>query len=298
MLKIPTFHRVALFIDADNVLSHLEQILRIADHYGRLEICRAYGDWEKPPLFASYDTVRNLNIECVQVDRRLARKDTTDKQLMIEAGEILGTGAADLFIIVSGDGDFRQLCAHIKQKKCKVVGIGNKGQTSSHLQESCDLFHYIEDLVEVLIQFEQAQRRQEFMVLFFHALDAMPDDQDGWVHCGPLGTKLRELDPGFEARFGGKKLSEWLSDLSDLVEINAQMVRIADPEIPERIALLREACLQVQRSNGMAHIGQIGQILRNSDVGFESHFGKKKLSEWLDEYPHIFKRYENYVALL
>jgi hypothetical protein len=117
---------------------------------------------------------------------------------------------------------------------------------------------------------------------------------------GPLGKKLREreLDSGFEARFGGKKLSEWLSDLSDLVEINAQMVRIADSEIPERIILLREAYLQVRRSNGMAHIGQIGQILRKLDAGFESHFGKKKLSEWLDEYPYIFKRHENYVALL
>lgn len=295
MLNIPTFNRVALLIDADNAqLSHLEQILKIAEHYGHLKICRAYGDWKKLPLSASYDNVHNLNIECIQVDR--VAKDTSDKQLIIEAVEILGAGDSDLFIIVSGDGDFRQLCEHIKQKARKVVGIGNKGQTSPYLQESCDLFHYIEDLAEVLVQLEQT-RQQEFMDLLFRALASMPCDNEGWVHCGPLGTKLRELDSGFEDRFGNKRLSEWLHDLIGQVEINAQMVRLADPEIPKRIALLREAFIQVQRPDSLAHIGQIGQILRILDVGFESHFGKRRLSEWLDDYPYIFKRYENYVAL-
>jgi len=293
MLNIPTFHRVVVLIDADNAqLSHLEQILKIADHYGHLEICRAYGDWKKRPLSASYDDVRNLNIECVQVERA---KDAADKQLMIEAGEILGAGDADLFIIVSGDGDFRQLCERIKQKVRKVVGIGNKGQTSAHLKESCDSFYYIEDLAEVLIQLEHTQ---EFMDLLFRALASMPCDKDGWVHRGPLGNKLRDLDSGFEDRFGNKKLSEWLRDLSGQVEINAHMVRLADPEIPKRIALLREAVIQVQRPDSLAHIGQIGQILRTLDAGFESHFGKRRLSEWLDDYPYIFKRDENYVALL
>lgn len=295
MLNIPTFHRVALLIDADNAqLSQLELILKIANHYGHREICRAYGDWKQPPLSASYDDVRNLNIECVPVKR--VAKDTTDKQLMIDAGKILGKGDIDLFIIVSGDGDFRQLYENIKQEGRKVVGIGNKRQTSAYLQKSCDSFHYIEDLTEVLIQLEQT-RRHEFMDLLFRALASMPCDKEGWVHCGPLGTKLRELDSGFEDRFGDKKLSKWLHDLTDQVEINAQRVRIADPEIPKRIALLREAFGQVQRPDSLAHIGQIGQILRTLDAGFESHFGKRKLSEWLDEYPYIFKRYKDYVTL-
>lgn len=125
----------------------------------------------------------------------------------------------------------------------------------------------------------------------------MPCDQAGWVSFGALGNKLRELDSGFEIRFGRKRLSEWLHGLNDQVEINAQMVRLVDPKISERIALLRKACIQVQRPNGLAHIGQIGQILRKLDAGFESHFGKRRLSEWLDDYPYIFKRDENYVVL-
>ncbi len=132
MFSIPTFHRVALLIDADNTqLNHLEQILKISEYYGNLKICRAYGDWKKLPLSTSYNRVQGLNIKTIQVDR--LAKDTTDKQLLIEAGEILGAGDADLFVIASGDGDFRVLCERIKQKGRKVIGIGNKGQTSTHL---------------------------------------------------------------------------------------------------------------------------------------------------------------------
>ncbi|MBZ0281118.1 MAG: NYN domain-containing protein [Anaerolineae bacterium] len=223
IINIPTSHRVALLIDADNIqLSQLEQILKISDYYGNLEISRAYGDWKKSPLSAAYDDVCNLNIECIQVDR--VAKDTTDKQMMIEAGEILGADAADIFIIASGDGDFRLLCERIKHKGRKVVGIGNKGQTSTHLRDSCDAFHYIERLEEALIQLEQT-RLQEFKALLFRALDSNPCGKEGWVHCGLVGKKLRELDSGFENRFGGKKLSKWLSDLGGQLDIRGQMVR-------------------------------------------------------------------------
>ncbi len=216
MLQIPTSTRVALLIDADNIpLNRLKEILKLVANYGQLKICRAYGDWKKPQLSPYRDTVRKLNIKPVQVDR--VEKNATDKRLIIEADKIMRKNTPDLFIIVSGDGDFRQLCERIKERGRKVVGIGNKGQTSPHLREACDDFYYIEDLEETL---EQA----------------------------PL-------------------------------------------------AFLRKAYIQIQRPNGMAHIGQLGQILRKLDPGFESHFGKRKLSKWLDDYPTIFKRDDNYVTL-
>jgi uncharacterized protein (TIGR00288 family) len=228
MFSIPTFHRVALLIDADNTqLNHLEQILKISRYYGNLKICRAYGDWKKQPLSISYKRVRGLNIKTIQVDR--VAKQTTDKRLLSEAREILRADNADLFVIVSGDGDFRQLCEQIKQKGRKVVGIGNEGHSSTHLRASCDTFYYIEHLVEDLIQLEQT-RLQEFKALLLRALCSIPCDREGQVNFGPLGNKLRELDLGFENRFGGKKLSEWLSDLSSYLDISGQMVRVIDPE--------------------------------------------------------------------
>ena len=121
------------------------------------------------------------------------------------------------------------MCERIKQKGRKVVGIGNKGQSSTHLQTSCDIFYYIEHLEEDLIQLEQT-RLQEFKDLLFRTLDSIPCDKEGWIDFGALGKKLRKLYSGFENRFGGKKLSEWLSDLSSHLDVNGQMVRVIDPE--------------------------------------------------------------------
>lgn len=221
MLNIPTFHHVVLLIDADNAqLSNLDQILKLVRHYGNLKICRAYGDWEKPPLSAFRDKVDILNIERVTVDR--IGKDTTDKRLMIEASKILGRGDADLFIVVSADGDFRQLCEAIKEEGRQVIGIGNKKQTSPHLEKSCDTFHYIEDLEKTLIQLEKSPLL-EFKVLLFDTLTEIPCDSEGWVNLGLLGKKLRE-DPTFKKRFNGK-LSKWLNMLGNQIEIKDQSVR-------------------------------------------------------------------------
>lgn len=291
MLNIPTFQRVALLIDADNAqLSHLEQILKISKYYGKMTICRIYGDWRQPPLSAWKKKIKPASVKIIQVNR--IAKQATDKKLMKQAIKILCAGEADIFVIASGDGGFKQLCERIKQKGRKVVGIGNKGQTSTHLKASCHLFYCIEDLEEEILKLEQTR---QFKALLYRALDSIPCDKDGWVHFGPLGTKLRELDSDFENRFGSKKLSEWISDLRDDFEIHEQLVR--DRETTERIALMRAACIQVQHTDGRAHISQIGQVLRKVDSRFKSLFGKKKLSEWLDAYPHIFKRCENYVSL-
>ena len=149
MSSIPISRRVALLIDAENVqLTYLPHILNFSHRYGNLKICRAYGDWKKPPLSTHLNRARSLNIEIIQVDR--VAKDTADKQLMIEAGEILGHNNAEIFIIATGDGDFKLLCERIKRKGKTVIGIGNKGQTSTSLRKSCNEFHNFERLERFL----------------------------------------------------------------------------------------------------------------------------------------------------
>lgn len=147
--------RVALLIDADNVsLSRLKPILKFSSYYGNLKICRAYGDWKQLPL--SCIKGQNLSIKRIQVDR--VAKDTSDKELMMDAVEFLSAGDADTFIIVSGDGDFRLLCKRIKEKQRKVIGIGNKGQSSPHLQEACNAFYFLEDLEKTLVSLKGSKQ--------------------------------------------------------------------------------------------------------------------------------------------
>ncbi len=224
MHNIPLSLSVALLIDADNVkLDCLPQILKFASQCGNLTISRAYGDWNKPPLSADSDKVDNLKIVRIQVDR--SGKNATDHELMIEAGELLGEGIVDLFIIVSGDADLRQLCERIRQKGRKVVGIGNKKQSSDQLQKACDEFHFVEDLDKALSRLEQNRLTEAFATLVYRALELMPHDNEGWTTIAELGIKLRDLCPDYEKRYSGK-LSVRLRELVGEIEVNEQRVRI------------------------------------------------------------------------
>lgn len=216
MNKYPLPRRVALLIDADNTkLCSTSQILGFAKQYGELTICRAYGDWKQPPLSSWCKKLAVLDVKLEQQAR--SGKNATDYLLMIEAGEILGADEADVFAIVSGDGDFESLCRRIKQKGKQVIGIGNKNHTSEGLQRVCHKFFFVEDIVTELAEFEALLARAMLEI----------SQKDGWVHYAPLGQKLRQLYPNFESRFGNRKLSEWLSNFNTQFEICEQKVRSA-----------------------------------------------------------------------
>lgn len=301
MINILHSFGVVVLIDADNTqLSHMTQVLNISEYYGPLKSCLAYGDWKRSPLSSWRDKISSFDITPIQQDRN--GKNATDYRLMIEAGEILGEDEFYDFIIVSGDGDFTLLCEHIKQKGRKVIGFGNRKHTAESFRESCDKFYYLEDLENELSKLKKLHpippdELRKFFVCLIMAYHQLPQ-KDGWVHYGDLGKKLRERSPNFESRFGKYKLSELLRNLNEDFESHEQMIRRID-RYPDstRINLMLDAYFQTRRPDGLAHLGQFGQALRELDPNFESRFSSKKLSEWLEAYPHVFKTHENYVCL-
>jgi len=138
---------VAILIDADNAhLPFTEQILKISEYYGELDVCRAYGDWKQSPLSSWAKNIDGFKIERVQVDR--VGKNATDHGLLLGAGEFLGTdyfgNDVDVFILVSGDGDFASACSLIRERGKQVIVIGNK-KTSKDLRQTCDKFYSFGD---------------------------------------------------------------------------------------------------------------------------------------------------------
>jgi hypothetical protein len=55
---------------------------------------------------------------------------------------------------------------------------------------------------------------------------------------------------------------------------------------------------QLPQKDGGVNYGQLVNKLRDVDPNFESRLGIKKLSKWLQAYPHIFKIQQNYVSLV
>ncbi len=158
------------------------------------------------------------NVERIQVNG--GRKNATDNRLVLEAGEILGASLesenrVQVFIIVSGDGDFTSACKFIQERGLQVVGIGNRNQTSPSLRESCDTFYCLEDLDHELDHLRKlhpippSELRGFFNPLLF-AYHQLPKKHDwDWASYSQLDAKLRDITPDFETKFGKYELSEW-----------------------------------------------------------------------------------------
>ncbi len=294
--------RLALLIDADNAqLPGIEQVLKLAEYFGQVDVCRAYGDWEQPPLSPWRGPIDALKIERVQVNRN--GKNATDNYLLLDAGELLALNLfgdpPDVFMIVSGDGGFVTACEWFKERGKQVIGIGNRMRTAAKLQSACDSFFAPEDVEAELSKLKKqypippSELRAFYtpLIMAYHRLTKSYD----WVLYSQLGEKLREVVRDFESQFGQYKLSEWVRSLDQYFESDGDMVRRIDPA-PEqtRLELLNEAYEETRGPNGLAHLGKLGNKLRALDHDYERHFDGKKLTAWLEEYPQIFKLHDEY----
>jgi len=304
MNHIAVNNDVALLIDADNgSLKYIEDALKLSEYYGRLTICRAYGDWKKAPLDAWHEKIDALNIECVQVNRN--GKNATDHRMLIEVGEILGASSeennVDGFAIVSGDGDFAIAAEWLREKGNRVIGIGSRDLTSAKLQKSCDEFYFAEDLAHELGELEKRfpispQRLRSFFPHVIAAYENVADKFDrDWISYGHLGKTLHNMEiPDYDNQFGKPKLSVWMQHFESEFEIRDQMVRRIDlrPEAT-RSSLMEIAYFRIQQ-DGRVNLSRFGEALRELDPYYANRFGRKKLSEWITDYPELFIIHENY----
>ena len=119
-----------------------------------------------------------------------------------------------------------------------------------------------------------------------------------WVSYTQIDSKLHEIVSDYESKYGRYELSEWLTNFYNYFECNEQMIRKIDqsPEMT-RLSLMYDAYNRTQR-DGRSYQGEFGKALRELDPNYESRFGSKKLSEWLEDYADRFKTLENYVYLV
>jgi uncharacterized protein (TIGR00288 family) len=213
--------RIAVLIDADNISSkHAKQILKLARAIGTVTIRKAYGDWNKPQL-KGHKAVFAKSVKTVQVDR--TGKDSTDKQMLIEAGELLGKGETNVFLIVSSDSDFRQLCQRIKEKGKIVIGIGNEPVTSESLIEACHLFFFIDQL-EILSKVEKVDQPETLMLLLRAYLEVR--SSKGVAHVSKMREFLHKVDKThFKENFTGR-FSKWIDAYPQIFTRKEQHVRL------------------------------------------------------------------------
>lgn len=170
-------------------------------------------------------------IQPIQQFRYTTGKNATDSAMIIDAMDILYSGAVNGFCLVSSDSDYTRLATRIREKGLFVMGIGKRSTPRSFIN-ACEIFVYTENLVsEPEPSRPRAARQRRVsrtaepaalapLPLLKRAFEMAVQD-DGWASLATMGNRLRQLDPSFDPRtYGSKQLSALIRSYSSLFEVN------------------------------------------------------------------------------
>lgn len=130
--------RVMLLIDADNVSADvIEQAMRQAlERFGAVHVRRAYCTPES--ALKQQKLLRELSIR--PMVNLAAGKNSTDIALAVDAVDLAIAERPDVAVIVSSDSDFAPLVSRLREKGCRVVGIGQTGKIGGEVAAVYDEF--------------------------------------------------------------------------------------------------------------------------------------------------------------
>ena len=130
--------KTMLLIDADNVSTDvMEQAVQaLLLEHGALHVRRAYCTAESAlkhqALFKRLGIRPMVNLS--------AGKNSTDIALAVDALDLVLSERPDVVAIASSDSDFAPLVGRLREKGCRVVGIGQQGKTGDATQAVYDDF--------------------------------------------------------------------------------------------------------------------------------------------------------------
>lgn len=219
---------IAMLIDGDNAQpSLIKEMLAEVSKYGRATLRRIYGDWTTPNMNGWKTTLQENAIQPVHQFRNTIGKNATDSAMIIDAMDILHSGAVGGFCLVSSDSDYTRLATRIREKGIFVMGIGQQ-KTPKSFTNACDLFVFAENLVSQVEKVGPNSKSQSVPVATVQIPKALPllkkafklcVQDDGWARLGPIGTALRDLDPSFDHRtYGCASLKALIAKFSDSFE--------------------------------------------------------------------------------
>jgi len=119
--------QVMLFIDADNVSADIieQAVALVLAEHGAAHVRRAYCTAEAAVTHAKL--FKRLSIR--PIVNLSTGKNSTDIALAVDAIDLVGAQRPELAVIVSSDSDFAPLVIRLREKGCRVLGIGQKGKT-------------------------------------------------------------------------------------------------------------------------------------------------------------------------
>jgi uncharacterized protein (TIGR00288 family) len=130
--------KVMLLIDADNLSPDVigQAVQAVIDEHGALHVRRAYCTAESAlklhTLFKAQSIRPMVNLS--------AGKNSTDIALAVDALDLAIAERPDVMVIASSDSDFAPLVLRLREKGCRVCGIGQEGKTGDEVMQVYDQF--------------------------------------------------------------------------------------------------------------------------------------------------------------
>ncbi len=220
--------KLAVLIDGDNIPSaYVKEMMEEIAKYGNPTIKRIYGDWTKPNLSKWKNVLLKNAITPIQQYGYTTGKNSTDSAMIIDAMDILYSGKADGFCLVSSDSDFTRLATRLREAGMKVIGIGEI-KTPEAFIVACDKFIYIEILKDQTVGNEEDIAKNKpstkrnidnitpkVIKLISTSISDLADE-DGWAFMGDVGNLIQKKQPNFDSRnFGYMKLTPLIKSIKN-----------------------------------------------------------------------------------
>jgi len=251
-----TSEQLVQFLQQYAVRSELDLLaIYLYANFDREEFWREQTSFEKINIFTRHVYGKNnyANTEL--------RQNAADLELMLEAQEILLTRSStvDVFILITGDGDFLPLVRKIRAwgKEVKVIGVA--GSVHRDLQIYCDKGDVLGDMLNLGLE---------------HEYDPSVDVVRGIETLGQLQIRMPYV-ASTKARMGlSQQLSRSMSEIKELVRYMLRESIISEREYPDaslkigrtKIYILNLNNVRVQEALG-SKIGDVQQRCLRLDAG-------------------------------
>ncbi|WP_256354255.1 MULTISPECIES: NYN domain-containing protein [unclassified Variovorax] len=130
--------KVMLLIDADNVSADVmeQAVHKVLAEHGHLHVRRAYCTAE---VALKHQLVfKRLGVR--PMVNLAAGKNSTDIALAVDAMDLAVSERPQVVYLVSSDSDFAPLVIRLREKGCRVCGIGQQGKTGDETTTAYDEF--------------------------------------------------------------------------------------------------------------------------------------------------------------
>lgn len=130
--------QVVLLIDADNLSADVmeQAVVKVLAEHGAIHVRRAYCTAESAvkhqKLFKQYSIRPIVNLS--------TGKNSTDISLAVDAIDLVISERPSVVVIASSDSDFAPLVLRLREKGCRVCGIGQEGKTGDDSPQVYDEF--------------------------------------------------------------------------------------------------------------------------------------------------------------